>query len=158
MNQDSGIPILAALTAERDALRDFVALLEREQNALVENLSDQLPALAEHKSASALALSELVEARHLLLKNTLPELNETTIQTWLRTRCPAAWPVWQELRSLVTRARQLNQSSGELIQMKLRYNQQALSVLSNAASKANLYGPDGQPNFSPGSGKPIASA
>jgi hypothetical protein len=31
-------------------------------------------------------------------------------------------------------------------------------VLGNASSKANLYGPDGQPNFPPASGKPIASA
>lgn len=158
MNQDSGIPILTALTAERDALRDFVALLEREQNALVENLSDQLPELAEQKSAHAMALNGLVETRHLLLKNNLPTLSEASIQNWLRTQHQAAWPVWQELRSLAMRARQLNQSSGELIQIKLRYNQQALTVLSNAASKANLYGPDGQPNFSPGSGKPIASA
>ena len=150
--------MLAALTAERDGLRDFVGLLEREQNALVENLSDQLLDLAEQKSACALTLTGLVEARHLLLKNNLPELSATSIQTWLQTHNKTAWPIWQEIRGLAERARQLNRNSGELIQMKLRYNQQALTVLGNATSKANLYGPDGQPDFSPSSGKPIASA
>ena len=158
MNQDIGIQMLAALTAERSGLRDFVSLLEREQNALVENLSDQLLDLAEQKSARALTLTGLVEARHLLLKNNLPELSATSIQTWLQAHNKTAWPIWQEIRGLAERARQLNQNSGELIQMKLRYNQQALTVLGNATSKASLYGPDGQPDFSPSSGKPIASA
>lgn len=158
MNQDIGIRMLAALTNERDSLRDFVDLLEREQSALVQNLADQLLKLAEQKSAAALVLTGLVEARHLLLKQNLPELSPASIQTWLQTHNKAAWPIWQELRGLAERARLLNQNSGDLIQMKLRYNQQALAVLNNAANKANLYGPDGQPNFAVGSGKPIASA
>jgi flagella synthesis protein FlgN len=146
------------LTSERDALRGFVSLLEKESNALIENLSDELLELAEQKSARALTLNQLVEARHLLLKVHFPELSAASIQAWLQTHNKAAVPVWQEIRGLAERARQLNLSSGELIQMKLRHNQQALTVLGNASSKANLYGPDGQPNFPPASGKPIASA
>ncbi|KXS33743.1 MAG: FlgN family protein [Candidatus Gallionella acididurans] len=151
MNQDSRIKLVTALTAERNALRDFVGLLEREQNTLVENLTDQLLTLAEQKSAAAQALTKLIEARHALLNNALPESSSASIQTWLQTHNAAAWPIWQEVRGLTERARQLNQSSGELIQMKLRYNKQALTVLGNAVSKANLYGPDGQPNL-PNSG------
>jgi flagella synthesis protein FlgN len=158
LNPEIGTRILAALTAERNGLRDFVALLEREQNTLVENIGDQLLELAEQKSSRALALTDLVEARHLLFRNNLPELSATAIQTWLQSHIKSAWPIWQEILVLAHRARQLNQNSGELIQMKMRYNQQALMVLSNAASKANLYGPDGQPSFASSSGKPIASA
>jgi flagella synthesis protein FlgN len=46
----------------------------------------------------------------------------------------------------------LNQTNGELIQIKLRYNQQALGVLYGAVqSAAGLYGADGQPNLPSGS-------
>jgi flagella synthesis protein FlgN len=92
------------------------------------------------------------------LKVHFPELSAASIQTWLQTNNKAAVPIWQEIRGLAERARQLNLSSGELIQMKLRHNQQALTVLGKASSKANLYGSDGQPNFPFSSGKPIASA
>lgn len=157
MNQDISTEMLAALTTERNALRDFVSFLEREQSALVENLTDQLLAIAEQKSARALALTGLAEARHVQFKNALPELGAETIQTWLKTHNQQGWQLWIEIRALAERARQLNQSSGELIQMKLRHNQQALAVLGNAANQANLYGPDGHPSFAPGSGRPLAS-
>ena len=151
MNQDASNKVFTALTAECSALRVFVSLLEREQLALVENHTDQLLELAEQKSAQALALSELVATRHDFLKNELPQLTVDSIQTWFQTHHKPGLPLWNEIRTLAERARQLNQSSGELIQMKLRYNQQALTTLGNAVNKANLYGPDGQPNLS-GSG------
>lgn len=156
MNQD--ISMLAALTAECNALRDFVNLLEREQNALVENLTDQLFTLAEEKSTRAVKLTELAEVRNVLFKNNFPEPSAASIQTWLQTYNKQGWLLWQEIRALAERARQLNLNSGELIQMKLRHNQQALMILGNAVNKANLYGPDGQPSFTPGSRRPLASA
>lgn len=149
--------VLAAFHAEQSSLRDFVSLLEQEQSVLLTGLGDELLDLAEKKSACATRLTSLVATRHTLLQNTLPELNNHTIQTWLEHQAPTAWPVWQDICKLADRAQHLNQSSGELIQLKLRHNQQALGVLSNAASKANLYGRDGQPNFSAGNGRPIAS-
>lgn len=158
MQADNSSKILTALIAERDALRGFVSLLEQEQNALVENDTDKLLQLAEQKSASASALTELVETRHHLLQQTLPKLNAAAIQIWMQTSNKAAWPVWQNIRIFAERARQLNQSSGELIHLKLRHNQQALTVLDNASQKSNVYGSDGQPNFTPGSGRPLASA
>ena len=151
MTQDISTIIVAALTAERNSLLAFVGLLEREQTALVENNTDLLLELAEQKSAHALALSELVATRHQLLKSNLPELSAETITAWLQAHCSQALPIWLSIRKSGEKARQLNQSSGELIQMKLRHNQQALMVLNNAVNKANLYGADGQPNL-PNSG------
>lgn len=149
--------MLAALGAERAALFDFVALLQREQGMLAENLTDQLVALSEQKSKKALLLNQLGETRRTLLQNNIPQLSVTAIQAWLKTHSPAGLLAWQEVLSLAAQAQQLNNINGELIQMKLRHNQQALSVLSNAVNKANLYGPDGQPNFSPGSGRSLGS-
>lgn len=167
--------LLAALTAERAALLNFVALLEREQGMLVENQTSQLLELSEQKSTDAFSLNKLVETRRALVHKNIPQLTAASasstqpgtrhpgsfaadaIHAWLEVHNPDGWAVWKEVIVLAERARQLNQTNGELIQMKLRHNQQSLSVLSNAVNKANLYGPNGQTSFSPGSGRSLGS-
>jgi flagella synthesis protein FlgN len=157
LKQSSASQLLAALAAEHTALLDFVALLEREQGMLVENRTDQLLELSEQKSNDALGLNELAETRRSLLQKSIPELSIDTIHAWLAAHNPQGLSVWHEVLALAERAQKLNRTNGELIQMKLRHNQQSLTVLSNAVNKANLYGPDGQPSFSPGSGRSFGS-
>jgi flagella synthesis protein FlgN len=157
LEKSSASHLLAVLTAEHSALLDFVTLLEHEQGMLVENLSDQLLGLSEKKSSCALDLNKLAQARLALLQEYIPQLGVETIQVWLGAHSPEGLAIWQKTLDLAKRSRQLNLTNGELIQMKLRHNQQSLVVLSNAVNKANLYGPDGQPNFSPGSGRSLGS-
>ncbi|OGS97650.1 MAG: hypothetical protein A3K04_02075 [Gallionellales bacterium RBG_16_56_9] len=157
MEQSFDSQLLAALTAEHTALLNFVALLEREQGMLVENSTDRLLELSEQKSTDALSLNELAETRRSLLQKKIPEFSVDTIHAWLAAHNPQGLAVWHEVLALAERAQQLNRTNGELIQMKLRHNQQSLAVLSNAVNKANLYGPDGQPSFSPGSGRSLGS-
>lgn len=157
MKQSVSPGLLAALTAERAALADFVALLEREQGMLVENRTDQLLELSEKKTTDALSLNELAEARRSMLQKNLPQFSADAIHAWLGKHSLEGLAVWQEILASAKRAQQLNHTNGELIQMKLRHNQQSLAVLSNAVNKANLYGPDGQPSFSPGSGRSLGS-
>ncbi|MDD5384856.1 MAG: flagellar protein FlgN [Gallionella sp.] len=157
MKQSSSPQLLFALTAERTALLKFIALLEREQGMLVENLTDQLLELSEQKSTDALNLNELTEACHALLRKNLSQLGVDAIRAWLETHSPQGLAVWQEILALAERAQRLNRTNGELIQMKLRSNQQLLAILSNAVNKANLYGPDGQTSFSPESGRSLGS-
>lgn len=157
MEQSFDSQLLAALTAEHTALLNFVALLEREQGMLVENRTDRLLELSEQKSTDALSLNELAETRRSLLQKRIPEFSSDTIHAWLAAHNPQGLAVWHEVLTLAERAQQLNRTNGELIQMKLRHNQQSLAVLSNAVNKANLYGPDGQPSFSPGSGRSLGS-
>ena len=158
MKQSSGSQLLAALTAERAALLSFVGLLEREQGMLVENRTDQLLEQSEQKSNASFGLNELAEARRSLLQGNLPKLSADAIHAWLAAHNPQGLAVWHEVLALAERAQQLNRTNGELIQIKLRHNQQSLAVLSNAVKKANLYGPDGQPSFSPGSGRSLGSS
>jgi len=157
LEQSFDSQLLAALTAEHTALLNFVALLEREQGMLVENSTDRLLELSEQKSTDALSLNELAETRRSLLQKKIPEFSVDTIHAWLAAHNPQGLAVWHEVLALAERAQQLNRTNGELIQMKLRHNQQSLAVLSNAVNKANLYGPDGQPSFSPGSGRSLGS-
>jgi len=149
--------LLPTLAAERTALQSFVALLEREQKMLLENIVDQLSKLSESKSASVLELNELAEKRRIMLQKSLPQLDADTIHIWMETHSPQCLAIWQAILALAGRAQQLNRTNGELIQMKLRHNQQLLTALSNAVNKADLYGPDGQASFSQGSGRSLGS-
>lgn len=157
MSHNHPSEIFSALTAEHSALVNFIALLEREQGMLVENSTDRLPAVSEQKSIDALRLNKLGEARRSLLRNNIPELSVDAIHAWLTVHGPQSLAVWQEIRALAERAQQINRTNGELIQMKLRHNQQLLTVLNSSVNKANIYGPDGQQNLSLGSGRSLGS-
>jgi len=149
--------ILSALSEERASAQSFVELLQQEQSLLTENSIDQLLNLAEKKSAHALRLNELNEVCRRLLGKFIPKLDNTTIATWFETNSKEGLALWQEIRVLAEQARQINQINGELIQMKQRLNQQLLTALTRAVNQANLYGSDGQTNFSPGSGRSLGS-
>ena len=157
MDHPSCPELLTALTEELRVVRSFAELLRQEQRLLTENGIDQLLALAEQKSIYALQLNDVAEGRRRLLQKALPVLESAAIQAWLTQNCVQGLALWQEIRVTAEQAQQLNHINGELIQMKLRHNQQTLTVLSNAVNKANLYGPDGQTNFTPGSGRSLGS-
>lgn len=157
MSHTPSAAVFAALTAEHTAQVSFIALLEREQAMLVENSTDELLALSDRKATDALRLNELAEARRSLLRKNIPELSIDAIHAWLQTHGTQSLAVWQEIRALAEHAQQINRTNGELIRMKLRHNQQSLTLLNNAVNKANLYGPDGQKNLSLGNGRSLGS-
>jgi len=149
--------LLKALSDERIAVRAFVELLQHEQVLLTENSTDLLPALAEQKSVQAAQLNELSGTRHRLLDQLLPAADNAAILSWFESNSRECLLLWQEIVSLAKQSKRLNNINGELIQMKLRHNQQSLTALTRAVSQANVYGPDGQTNFSPGSGRSLGS-
>ncbi len=147
--------LLAALSEEREALSGFVELLQQEQTLLMENSVDELLLLAEQKSASAQRINELTDNRSRLLGKFVSDAEG--VYDWLERNSAEGLAIWQEIRQLAESSRQLNHINGELIQMKLRHNQQSLTALTRAVNQANLYGPDGQTNFSPGSVRSLGS-
>lgn len=155
MGHSSISPLLTALTAEHAALLGFVTLLEREQKMLVDGLTDPLQEFSAQKSNDALNLNNLAQTRLAILQKNIPQLNAASINDWLAAHSHESLIIWQKILTLAKRSQQLNRVNGDLIQMKLRHNQQSLAVLNSAVNKANLYGPDGQPNFSPGSGRSL---
>ncbi|MGA8864770.1 MAG: flagellar protein FlgN [Gallionella sp.] len=157
MKQTTASSLLAALNAEQLSLLNFVTLLEREQEMLIANQSDQLHELSDQKTTASLVLNELSEKRRALLQECVPQLDAESVRAWLKMQCAAGAPVWQQIIALAKRSKQLNNTNGELIQMKLRHNQQSLAALFNAAKKANLYGPNGRPAVSPGSGRSLGN-
>jgi flagella synthesis protein FlgN len=134
--------ILSNLNDECANLRAFVALLEDEQRILLGQHTEELLSMAEAKTQLANKISTLSTA----LQRHLPQ-GSRDLAEWLKQNVPQALPTWQEARQLATHVQRLNQTNGELIQIKLRYNQQALGALFSATqSTAGLYGADGQPN------------
>ncbi len=148
---------ISRLNAERDALKAFVTLLEAEQQDLIEGHTEQLLALSESKTQAVHELSKLASARKNDLLAHGAEIKAGGIAAWLQTYAAGSLPVWQELQQLAEQVQYLNRTNGTLIQTKLRHNQQALTVLHNAANSAHgLYGADGQPHL-PSSGRILGS-
>lgn len=144
--------ILQYIKAERDALRAFIVLLEREQKILLAPDTDPLLELTGEKTRMAETLSTCARQRQQHFPAEPP-----AIKPWLEKNAPSAIDAWHDLLRLAAHASQLNQSNGELIQIRWRYNQQALHALIGASQQAaGLYGPNGQPSMV-GSGRTLGS-
>ncbi|MHB1359010.1 MAG: flagella synthesis protein FlgN [Rhodocyclaceae bacterium] len=114
------------LQTEISRLGEFIDLLQREQELLIQGDTEALLPLCEKKTALANALAALAQER--------------AGQLGADTRNPS----WQTLLELAAKAKNLNESNGKLIGLHMQNNQQALAVLMNAANRAMTYGPDGQ--------------
>ncbi|MDD4912281.1 MAG: flagellar export chaperone FlgN [Sideroxydans sp.] len=143
--------LLSTLNDERDSLRAFVTLLEQEQTLLLGTDTDSLLPLADIKTRE----SDRILALARLRRAALPSGMNT--ENWLKQRAPESLSAWHEVQKLADHAQRLNHTNGELIQIKMRYNQQALVVLVGATQHAaGLYGPDGHANL-PTSGRTLGS-
>lgn len=146
-----GSAALARLNDERDTLREFVVLLEREQKVLLGTDPEPLLVLAELKTTTADKLAALEKLRN----SELARAGSTG--EWLKKNAPHSIGLWEDIIGLAKQAHSLNLSNGALIQIKMRYNQQALAVLIGATQHAaGLYGPDGQTNL-PNTGRNLGS-
>jgi flagella synthesis protein FlgN len=147
LTNTSTTEFLSNLNDECTSLRAFVVLLEDEQRILLGQHTEELLPLAEAKIQLTNKIANLSAAR----QKYLPEGSRNMVE-WLKQNAPQGLPTWQEARQLAVHVQNINMTNGELIQIKLRYNQQALGVLYGAAqSTAGLYGADGQPNLPSGS-------
>lgn len=152
-------PSLQNLIAEEVAqLRNFLVLLEQEQQALATGDVERLLPLAGDKNKLFGRLAQLGEARGKALAAFGFAADRQGMEGWLgrQTDAGGAGRTWQELLTLAEKARALNQINGKLIATRLADNQQALSTLMAAANQAALYGPDGQTR-PVGSGRSLGS-
>ncbi len=141
MNSSSGTTLgtdvwINALFAEHLVLERFVLVLETEQQHLVQGETNALLDLSQQKTQLALHLSELAQRRRTL---------QPAPGVPAASRHPRAQSLWTHLIQLAEKAERLNRTNGDLIQVKLRLNQQALSILTGAVAQGAVYGPDGHP-------------
>lgn len=148
---------ISQMQVERTALHAFIRLLETEQQALLNEQTDQIQTLAVNKTQMVQELTNLVNARRSGMLMRGIKIEPGSMEAWLQAHTASNLPAWHEIQQLATHAQLMNRTNGELIQVKMRYNQQTLTMLHNATHSANgLYGPDGQPS-SPVSGRILNS-
>lgn len=132
--------------AEADAIARFVELLKLEQATLGQGDIEGLSVLIQQKSEVAAELGSLAEQRNASLAAHGLGTDLTGIEAWFEshpsdTRIRSAWA---RILPLAREARELNRVNGELIQIRMQHNAQALEALLGASRQLNLYGPDGQ--------------
>lgn len=134
------------LQAERRALRSFVDLLRKEQEALVRGATDEVGSQVEAKARLLFELSRLASRRSRRLQEQDLAPNRSGMEAWFATNPEAGSlvPEWRELLRLTRTAYEVNQINGTLIEARVRANQQALAALHGAARISNVYGPDGR--------------
>ena len=137
---------LPTVEAEVAAARRFVSLLELEQEMLTKGEVDHLLALVQQKNELALTLATLADQRHQALAAEGMKADRTGVSAWFTAHPTAsrARAAWSSLLSIASQARELNRLNGELIQMRMQHNAQALEALLGTHNALGLYGPDGQ--------------
>ncbi len=137
----------AELQIELDMTASFISLLQKEQEALIGANLEILETLPREKAELAMQLTRLSNQRDQRLSSQGLKSDRKGMET-LISRCPnaeSATVKWNELLRLAESAQQLNRTNGDLINTRLRYNQQALTVMQNATGgSAPLYGPTGR--------------
>ena len=137
--------LLATLIEEYSAVEAFASILTLETKALTAlSPLELLPPIVEKKTELIGLLARLETTRDTLLTE---------------MGLPAGWPgmelaasadarladQWALLQKAAERARRFNTSNGELIRVRMDYNQRALTALQVAVpQKVGFYGPDGR--------------
>lgn len=133
------------LSSEISFLQRFCALLDEERKALTGAKAEALPSIIDEKSKLATRLSGLEASRDDLLRKTGFEIGRVGMEAWLKTcaNANAESKRWNSLLELAAKARSDNETNGRLINLLLKQNQEALSILLSG-SGGSIYGPDGQ--------------
>ncbi|MBN8440767.1 MAG: flagellar protein FlgN [Thauera sp.] len=142
--------------AELIQLKEFLAVLEREEAMLIAGDSDNLLALSQDKSDRYRQLQRLHDDRALLLGR-LGRHNADSAMRELCAGLPRVLARWDELLDLARTARARNDLNGKLILERMAHNQAALSALLAAADHPQLYDADGQAHPTRG-GRMLGSA
>lgn len=140
--------LLALLVAETQQVREFIGVLEQEQKILSERDVEPLFALSEQKNRYARLLQQAADARSALLAQAGLKHDKAGVETLLGA---TDTPAWQTYLKAVAEARQLNQSNGSTLTVRLAHNHQALAILMAHSDQPTVYGPDGAARTRPGS-------
>ena len=137
---------VANLQLEQDAIKTFIDILEKEQNALVHGNIEDLDYFASQKTHITKKLADFGNKRDQYLTAKGLSLDTKCINNLLisEDNNTATGTIWTNLLQLAKTAKQLNQTNGAIITTRLQQSQQALAALQSAAGTVSLYGPKGQ--------------
>jgi len=138
--------LVAILIEEHSTVEAFASILTLETKALtaVSPLDEQLPAIVEKKTELIGVLARLEAARDAQLAELGFPAGWSGMELAASTDTRLAMQ-WKLLQKAAGRARRVNTNNGELIRVRMDYNQRALKALQvNVPRKVDLYGPDGR--------------
>lgn len=144
MKDPTGAELAASLRLERDAVKAFVEILQREQNALIQGGGDDLDFLASNKAQMVKQLADFGERRSRYLASRGLARDRKGMASWLAEAEATSTALWSDLLRLARIAQQLNQTNGAIIVTRLQNTQRAFAALQGAAGTTALYGPEGQ--------------
>ncbi len=147
-----------ALGAEISKLKEFIVLLQQEQDLLKAGDTESLLPLIDTKTLLSNALAGYAAARETALHRLGLSAGRSGMEDWLKQHGQAPHQQsWQTLLTLAVEARELNILNGKLIGLRMSHNQQAFNALMGATDRAMTYGPDGQ-QHSGGGGRILGTA
>lgn len=134
------------LNEEINRLREFISLLQCEQDLLKQGDTESLLPLIETKTSLANSLAAFAQARAGQLNRLGLDIGRAGMEAWLAHNDQGGKlrEAWQTLLDLAAQARNLNITNGKLIGLYMQHNQQAFNALMSATNRAMTYGPDGQ--------------
>ncbi len=146
------------LSEEVDKLRQFIELLQHEQELLKRGDTEALLPLIEKKNGLANALGTYAQMRENELARLGLPAGRAGMEAWLTMGGEhAPHSDWKNLLVLAAQAQDINATNGKLIGLHMQHNQQAFNALMGAAGRAMTYGPDGQQQVG-GGGRTLGTA
>ena len=135
------------VAAETEALQQFLKILQSEQEALTLGNIDKLIEYVRLKSDQGLRLSQLSANLHRILRQYGFAGTPEDVSRFIQREDPdgkcGLTRHWENLMNLAKQAQDMNQLNGAMIETQLKRNQQALTILQEAAKQTMLYGPTG---------------
>lgn len=136
-------PLATLIEAEYSGFKAFHDILSAEQDALNRREIDKLGAIAKAKAEKVILLKRLAENRNQFLA-ALGFRSGQSLAAWLaHAGHPDLAASWESVLAIVKESDYLNRLNGAMIETRLNWNQQALSVIQTAAHKQGTYGRDG---------------
>ncbi|MCC7081924.1 MAG: flagellar protein FlgN [Burkholderiales bacterium] len=150
----------AVLAQERDRVREFLELLQREQAALVAGDHDELMAFTEQKAAHILDLRRVSDTRSRLLAAHGLRADKDGMSAWIENFGDEPMRrTWDEIKALAAQVRAANEINGALVAARLKHNQAAIAALQAAARGGpGVYGPDGATRLTTSTTRALARA
>jgi len=137
----------SALEIEKNTLKEFIKILKKEEDALVEGKIEEIDYLASDKSRLIEKLMQIDDHRNEYLQNQGLALEKCTVNNSLKVQYldqPEIQISWNELLALAKISQKISHSNGLIISTHLQHNQRAFAALHCAAGNVSLYGPKGQ--------------
>ncbi|MBI4754360.1 MAG: flagellar protein FlgN [Betaproteobacteria bacterium] len=142
--------LVVALQREHEAVRGFVAVLQRERGALDGDDIDTVATLADEKTRAFFELARHSTRREQLLSRLGAPRDAEALVRWFEGGPAALAQAWNQLLDAASEARQINEDNGTLVTTRLQHTHQALAILMGSGEPAATYGPDGQARTAPG--------